>query len=183
MVFYNGTISSDSKGSEIFYFIPKLRFTRGLDSAQNWRERERESRGTSCNSNRLMEVRATWAGIRSRKRDWSAPPSSAVFARETICKKEHSLAKNEKFPPLPHARSHIRSCRQTIRKRSLLFFPPFPLRLIKPIRSFLYAWNEIFLKLFSADLRSQVQGKPLNDGDTKQHREINSAPSIARIDK
>lgn len=42
MVFYNGTISSDSKGSEIFYFIPKLRFTRGLDSAQNWRERERE---------------------------------------------------------------------------------------------------------------------------------------------
>lgn len=109
-----------------------------------------EEPDSAQNSSRQVATRVesteVQAGIRSRKRVWSAPPSSTVLARETILyKKEHTLEKR-KVPSATactHARTKQANNRETFSHFLLalaFIYYPFALNL--------YAWNEIFLKLF-----------------------------------
>lgn len=134
-------ILSDSKcvARETFHPFSSQNITRGTGLCPKL-SREVATRGES------IEVQA---GIRSRKRVWSAPPSSTVLARETILyKKEHTLEKR-KVPSVCTQRTHETGKQSG--KRSLIFSSPSSL--LYPFALNLYAWNEIFLKLFSTDLR------------------------------
>lgn len=133
------------------------------------------------------------AGIRSRKRVWSAPPSSTVLARETISyKKEHTLEKR-KVPSVTACTQRTHENRQTIGETfSLIHFSSPSSLYYYPFALNLYAWNEIFfLETFlSTDLRRRshwtMETTPrtttaLNSNNPVRNRSIDSVEKDDRF--
>lgn len=123
------------------------------------------------------------AGIRSRKRDWSAPPSSTVLCTRNYHKKGHPRSRNEKFPPFTARTPH--AAKQTGNVYVFNFSLIIILSRIRSPRVTLYARNENS----STDLRGRLYDKRHATMENAQNNgskeRMNSTPSIVilRIDQ
>lgn len=176
--------------------IPKLAIRNAretfhpLFSSQKYHQRNRTLPKIVARGVESIEVQA---GIRSRKRVWSAPPSSTVLARETISyKKEHTLEKR-KVPSVTACTQRTHENRQTIGETfSLIHFSSPSSLYYYPFALNLYAWNEIFfLETFlSTDLRRRshwtMETTPrtttaLNSNNPVRNRSIDSVEKDDRF--